>query len=79
MLFESRLDTFWGNQSRKYNYSHEIVINTTGHDLNVNEYFLMSSLECVLYSLYWWPHVVDSSLVRWKLDTSSSYLPVRIL
>jgi hypothetical protein len=23
------------NQPRKYNYSHEIVINTTGHDLNI--------------------------------------------
>jgi hypothetical protein len=22
-------------QPRKYNYSHEIVINTTGHDLNI--------------------------------------------
>ena len=35
MSFESRLDKFWENQSRKYNYSHEIVINTTGHDLNI--------------------------------------------
>ena len=35
MSFESRLDKFWENQPRKYNYSHEIVINTTGHDLNI--------------------------------------------
>jgi hypothetical protein len=62
MSFESRLDKFWENQPRKYNYSHEIVINTTGHDLSIR-----------------WPLVVDSSLVRRKLDTSSSYLPVRIL
>ena len=47
--------------------------------LCVNEYFLMSSLKCDLYSLYCRrPLVVDSSLVRRKLDTSSSYLPVRI-
>jgi len=35
MSFESLLDKFWENQPRKYNYSHEIVINTTGHDLNI--------------------------------------------
>jgi hypothetical protein len=35
MSFESRLDKFWENQPRKYNYSHEIVINTTGHDLSI--------------------------------------------
>ena len=35
MLFESRLDKFWENQPRKYNYSHKIVINTTGHDLSI--------------------------------------------
>jgi hypothetical protein len=35
MSFESRLDKFWENQPRKYNYSHDIVINTTGHDLNI--------------------------------------------
>ena len=35
MSSESRLDKFWENQPRKYNYSHEIVINTTGHDLNI--------------------------------------------
>jgi hypothetical protein len=35
MSFESRLDKFWENRPRKYNYSHEIVINTTGHDLNI--------------------------------------------
>jgi hypothetical protein len=35
MSFESRLDKFWENQPRKYNYSHAIVINTTGHDLNI--------------------------------------------
>ena len=35
MSFESRLDKFWENQPRKYNYSHVIVINTTGHDLNI--------------------------------------------
>jgi hypothetical protein len=35
MSFESRLDKFWENQPRKYNYSHEIVISTTGHDLNI--------------------------------------------
>ena len=29
MSFESRLDKFCENQPRKYNYSHEIVINTT--------------------------------------------------
>ena len=36
MSFESRLDKFWENQPRKYNYSHEIVINTTGHDLSIS-------------------------------------------
>ena len=36
MSFEKRLDKFWENQPRKYNYSHEIVINTTGHDLIIN-------------------------------------------
>jgi hypothetical protein len=35
MPFESRLDKFWENQPRKYNYSREIVINTNGHDLNI--------------------------------------------
>jgi hypothetical protein len=35
MSFGSRLDKFWGNQPRKYNYSHEIVISTTGHDLSI--------------------------------------------
>jgi len=35
MSFESRLDKFWENQPRKYNYSHEIVINTTVHDLSI--------------------------------------------
>ena len=36
--FESRLDKFWENQPRKYDYSQEIQIitNTTGHD-QVNE------------------------------------------
>jgi hypothetical protein len=32
MLFESRLDKFGENQPRKYNNSHDIVINTTGQD-----------------------------------------------
>jgi hypothetical protein len=31
----SYLILFWENQPRKYNYSHEIAINTTGHDLNI--------------------------------------------
>jgi len=35
MSFESLLDKFWENQPRKYNYSHEIVINTTRHNLNI--------------------------------------------
>ena len=34
---ESRLDTFWENQPGKYNYSHDIVINTTGRDLNITK------------------------------------------
>ena len=36
--FESRLDKFWENQPRKYDYSQEIqtITNTTGHD-QVNE------------------------------------------
>jgi hypothetical protein len=38
MSFESRLEKLWENrenQPRKYNYSHEIVISTTGHNLNI--------------------------------------------
>ena len=34
-LDQYNLILFWENQPRKYNYSHEIVINTTGHDLNI--------------------------------------------
>jgi hypothetical protein len=45
MSFESRLDKFWENQPRKYNYSHQIVINTTGHDLNISNHKMYS--DCV--------------------------------